>query len=175
MRSRGFTLIELIAVITILGLMAGATGLSLIETARSAALDRTIGMLQQEDERARLAARRLGREVVLRIDLDEQRLQRFTRNPAGELEPAASRRLPAGTRLTDLLGMDTPADPDPVIDLVYARGGQTRTFAWQIETEQNQRLWLLTAGLTGQTRTLEDQDLVERWLAIPAPPGPDAD
>jgi prepilin-type N-terminal cleavage/methylation domain-containing protein len=96
MRRAGFTLIELMAVVALLGLLAGAVAWSLADTVERATRGELRARLMEADRRARQAARRRGAPHRLRLDLAAQHVQR---RRGGEAD-ALARAIPAPWTLT---------------------------------------------------------------------------
>ena len=105
----GFTLIELLAVIVIVSMIAGVTTISLASASDSAQLNATIARWRDLDARARLFARSLG-PVTMRLDRESRSLRLYY---DGLAELLSHLTLPRGTnaqivaqRPTDVVNFD---------------------------------------------------------------------
>jgi len=187
-----FTFIEVLAVVVLLGLLAGATAWSLAGDARRADRRNVIEQLAHADAMARLAAERFGRPVTLRIDLDHQRITRIVTVDANTEETGHAVRLPDEVRLT---AVRIAAGPDPlpgrrtglrtgefdagVVNIPFSDAGRSATYAVRIEardpeTDRARATWLTIAGLSGQTMEIHDPETVDNLFAA-LDARPDAD
>ena len=192
MHPKAFTLIEVMAVVVILGLLATATVFSLADEVQTTGRSDVIDRLVHEDQLARLADRRTGDACVLEFDLDRQRLRRVD-NLAGEPRPAHAWKLPDACRIAQVLrsgdASTDPASPAPAsvengaAEVTFGYGGYAETYALRLECKtapqsggqpDEQTVWLVFAGLTGQKMLLQNEDDVRKLLAALAAPRPDA-
>lgn len=154
------------AVIVLIGLLAGAVGWSVLEQARSASFERAMMMLEQEDARARMAASRFGSEAILRIDRETGEVFRGVVEGDGAVAWAPRVRLPEGTWLGGVIGDgdDRPFEGVEVVELRYASGGRGRSVALEVVDEAGDSGWLVFVGLTGQAiRMQEERDVVQTF------------
>ena len=187
-----FTLIEVMAVVVILGLLAAATVFSLADEVQSAGRSDVIERLAHEDQLARLAARRTGAACVLEFDFDRQRLWRVD-NLTNEPRPTHAWKLPDSCRIAQVLrsgdASTEPASPAPAsaengaAEVTFGYGGYAETYALRLDCKtappsggrpDEQTVWLVFAGLTGQEMLLQNEDDVRKLLAALASPRPDA-
>ena len=203
MPHRAFTLIELMAVIVLLGLLAGAAAWSLAGGARRAGAADTVERIGRADQAARLAARRTPGRSALRIDLDDQTLTRVTADDRGRtIEESHPITPPAGFRIDGLLiaGND-PAPPSgsrtatarPLtihsgsFEIPFSTDSRSPTYALHLtmtdpprpssgdnRTEPARR-YLLVAGLTGQVTEIHEQETLDILLQAVASRRPDSD
>lgn len=175
MRSAAFTLIEVMAVVALLGLLAGATAWSLAGEARRQTREDLIEQIVQTDLHCRVAATRTGQSHELVIDLDEQAIWR--RGPEqSESENASHRMKVAGDyRIDRVLTSEVVSgskhgnggDSFVQIDtggmvIVCGPAGCTTSYALRIAHEPTGELqWLLIAGLTGQSILINDESEIE--------------
>ena len=139
--SRGFTLVELLVVMVLVGLLVGVLGLSVSQSparqAREAAAE-LMQRLQSQREQAVLE----GREYGVRIEVDGYRLMRFEA-PAW-VTHGAEQRLPAG------LSMRLELDGHPL--------------ALGVQLDRPQVLLLSSDETSAFTVHFESAD--QRWLSV---------
>lgn len=194
----GFTLIEMLAMVVLIGLLATATAISLADEAQRATRADAVARLAGADANARLAARRLG-PSTLRFDLDKHRLWLVTPDAdSGEPRPGHSMQLPRGFRIAELTWIDpTPPTRQSTrprkrvvheagrVELPISSEGMTRTYVIKLigppdetdggSTNDTQTTWLLFSGLTGQAIQEDDANAIENMLDVLASTRPDAD
>lgn len=165
MSRSGFTLIEVLAVIVVLGLLAGAVAWSLAGDATQAIGEDALGRLAHADSMARAEARRFGREYTLRFDLNEQALRRLDE---GDRQSAHSVKLPTGHRI-EAVAFKAQGDSGSgtlrrvtfgAADVVYSPAGRSVSYAVRIRSGDARR-WLVVAGLTGQVTQTDDAKAVD--------------
>lgn len=195
MRRAAFTLIEVMAVVALLGLLAGATVWLMADDARRASRAEAAATIAHADRTTRLAARRLGAPCVLRCDLDAQRLRRVVGGPRDEQDPSHAVELPVGYRIARITLPSVPGcsprargvEPrfdtgSGVVDIPYSTAGRSPTYAVRIDFEGDQSRrsdedagrWLLVAGLTGQVMVVNDEEEVDNLFRTLARGRPDA-
>ncbi len=177
MRGGAFTLLEVIAVIVLLGLLTGATAWVLTDNARQSSRQNVVGRITHADRMARLAARRLDEACVLRFDLEEQSIRRL----AGRYERRRtmhSMEIPDGCRISRII---VPRNPraaggftrttawsrtdSGVVDIPFSAGGQSISYAVRLTCE-NRDGWLVFCGLTGQVTRIHDEQEVNNLFAM---------
>ncbi len=183
MRRCGFTLLEMMAVVVLLGLLAGAVGWSMAQDARRAARTDAVGQIGHADRLARLAAQRFGRPCVLRIDLREQTLRRIEYGPNAQPEAAHTVTLSKSQRIAEVLvGRSTarlgnasrpPAVTSGAVDVAYSRDGRSASYAIRLASGGTQQ-WLIVSGLTGQITIEEYGKDIHNLLRPGATRRPDA-
>ena len=112
MRRNGFTLIEMMAVVTLLGLLAAVTVWSLGDDVRRSSRRRVVAAVGHADRLARLAGRRFGKQCVLRIDLDNQQIGRLLPGEQGDTAAGHTLRLPPDYRIGRVMIARTVAGID---------------------------------------------------------------
>lgn len=198
MRRTGFTLIEVMAVVALLGLLAGAVVWSMTDEAKRWSRADAAGQIAHADRRARIAARRLGRPCALRFDLDRQVVYRVTLDVAGTEAPGHVLALPVGHRIDRIVfaraasstfGPGGPAargKDSGVVDVAYSTAGRSASYAVRLVSADRSGgrnapagsddggRWLVFAGLTGQMVLDHDDDEVDNLFAALATGRPDA-
>jgi len=195
---RGFTLLEMMAVVVLVGVLATATAMSLADQSQRATRADALDRLIDADRSARLAAKRLG-PCTLRIDLDDQRLWVVAPDANSDApRPGHSMQLPAGFRVTQVTWLDPPtkafrggqarqriAHRNGVVELPITSNGVTRTYALQVQGppdqdaadrgEETQTTWLVVCGMTGQAHLDDERRMVDNLFEALASARPDAD
>ncbi|QDU70609.1 pilus assembly FimT family protein [Mucisphaera calidilacus] len=175
-RQHAFTLIEVLAVIVILGLLAGATAWAIVAETRTVTRDEVIDVLTRTDHTARLTARRLGQPCELRIDYERQNLRRVMLLPDGTTERAHLVTLPDSCRITPIrlpAERTRPPSTDKQV-IAYATDGRSRDFGIEVAVEDESR-WLVVIGMTGQTLITDDEQHAIDILLAADPGRPHAD
>lgn len=167
MNPKGFTLIELTAVILIMGLLAAGAVLSLAHTASNQCSRSLPELLRQADALVRSAARQSGCRQQIIFDLDDQKVFWQT-NPAGD--KVCLIRLGA----TDSLAVWTTdreiSSGQVTID--YSTGGRTPTYALHLTSSEDSPKWMVIAGFTGKVFTTDDEKEFETILQPPKADSP---
>lgn len=148
-RQRGFTLIEIAAVVVILGLLASAATLSVVRLAQRATLDDAARGLANFDATARLLSTHDDEQVRLIINEDEQALVRVSKT--------GTRRfvMPRGVKLRAVATSPQELELRHAIGVTYAV-----TLASNDET-----VTLLFAGVGGQVSRHEQEGDVDAIFA----------
>ncbi|HEY7115769.1 MAG TPA: type II secretion system protein [Tepidisphaeraceae bacterium] len=163
-RARGFTLIEVMIAVVILGILAGATALAFTGPLHRARTVEAIEQLRYLDASARDLARRTGRSVTLAFDLSENILERRDR-PGG---PAVFRaNIPSPLRI-DAVWRGRQRITDGQAQIAVSPLALSETYAVKLAAPQGER-WLLVSGLSGQTKVLNDDAQVESILEATTP------
>ncbi len=151
-RPRGFTLIEMLAVVVLLGLIASVGVVSLARADGASAMQSARWGLMNLDALARIAARTQGSAVVIRTLDDGSRL---AANLAVAHEGAwsASLDLPHGTVIRFPGGQETWSQP---LDGLYiGRTGRSADATIEIAGQSGQSERWLLHGWTGQFSRLD--------------------
>ncbi|MDB5296724.1 MAG: hypothetical protein JWO31_2707 [Phycisphaerales bacterium] len=180
--AQAFTLIEMVAVLALAALLATAATVSLKGTRRDAAVDDAAGRWRAYDAAARDLARQSGRPVTLRI--------RAGGGGTGDAGPVA-RRLDADGRADLGPPVDLPGGPDGVrvdrvltppvgadpgagvsagsggaVDVPVSARGFGPSYAVRLAGPGGRTRWLLVAGLTGEVRTVPDEQYVRNTFRL---------
>lgn len=196
----GFTLIEVMVVVVLIGLLAGAAAVSLTGDLDRATHEDVIGRLTYADAQARMAGRRLG-PATLRIDLDQQAIWLVTPDDqSAQPRPGHVMRLGEGYTIREVMWID----PEPMaakttrprrrvsrqagrVEIAFSSEGLSRTYALRLEgpaTDEpggaagdsaRRSTWLLFAGMTGQVMSTDEPEPIDKLLAELARTRPDAD
>lgn len=157
---RGFTMIELVAVLTIIGLAAGAVALNVRGATQRSRWEEVVDRIAEADASARDTCRMQGRRSMLLIDLPTGRIERAD----AEGRPLDSRtyQLPEGYRFVRacLAGEETLTGQ---LSLGVSTRGLGASYALLLEG-QGKRQWLVFSGLTGQLTLMESDNAVRAIL-----------
>jgi prepilin-type N-terminal cleavage/methylation domain-containing protein len=183
MRRGGFTLIEVIAVVVLLGVLAGSALWRMTEQVQRGSRAGATGQISYADRMARLASSRLGRRSILRFDLDQQQITRYD-------GPEARRKVNVGRGVTmpvrfgiDRIVRVAESSPSPagrldvrksgVVDIEFGPSGRSQSYALRLGTGE-EFFWIVFSGLTGQLTTLDDEKEIDNLFALLATGRPDA-
>jgi prepilin-type N-terminal cleavage/methylation domain-containing protein len=190
---RAFTLIEVLAVVALMGLLAGATVWSLAEDVRRSSHAEIVGRIINADHAARLAGQRLGEPCSLLFDLRTQSVRRVIGNEEGGRQTRTVLKLPPGYRIDCIVLPAAPgASRGPVVvqdsgeaRIPFSTGGRSAAYALRLVSRDDspggnadgkvRQEWLVFAGLTGQmTVGLDDDQVNNLFVALEKGARPDA-
>ncbi|MCY2926023.1 MAG: prepilin-type N-terminal cleavage/methylation domain-containing protein [Planctomycetota bacterium] len=179
-RHRAFTLLEVMAVVTLLALLAGATAWSLADEARKSSRAKAVADVAHADRMARLGAQRCGQPCRLQFDLIHQEVRRLT-GPADQAQPAHSLALPRNCRIDRIV---TPSsgpggERADAVAIAFSSGGRSDSYAVRLAFEDGPagndadglgpNVWILFAELTGQTTLVSNEDELDKLFAAERP------
>ena len=155
MRRIGFTLIEIMAVISIMGLLCAAVMLSLMHTAGKHRFEALCQQLERTDELVRSAARQSGHENQLIYDLDDGRLSwQATQN--GVVTPMLS----FDRNALQALRTEDQQNLSGQVLIKFSTSGQSPSYALCM-SEGGRRHWMIFAGLSGQIEWTDNEEQVD--------------
>jgi len=180
---RAFTLVEVLAVVAVLALLAGAVAWSAAGDMRRVTRRETIGRIAHADHLARVEAVRLGRPVALRFDFNDQRIDvvgssRDGRRTASEREVA----LAANCRIERVwIAGDEDNVDSTAADVAFSITGRSPTYAVKLsfasdgsDDQTGGTTWAVFCGLTGQATCIDDDEEIENLFATLLAGRPDA-
>ena len=159
---RAFTLIEVMVVVLMMGLLAGAAALTLNKPLREARALDAITTVRSFDETARTVARRLGRPATLRFDFTANVLQRFEDNRLTQ-----QIQLPFGFRVSQVRTAARRASEGDA-QILCSPLGITRTYAVRIQGSGDFNTWLLVSGLSGEVTPITDESKLDAIFSATA-------
>jgi len=168
----GFSLIELLVVLTLIAVVSATATVSLREPYRRARLEHAVDQLAMADQQARGRARRLDRPCRLVYDLDQNEV-RISDGSRGKTSPTVV-RTGRGVQIDRLLRKgDRQTNGAPWVEV--RSQGTTPTYAVRVRTAKDQCTWLFYCGVTGQVTRLDKDSHVEALLEQLGEDGLDAD
>lgn len=161
MRRPAFTLIEMLAVLALLGLLTALATVSLSGAVRAARANDTAEAVRALDRSIRDYAKRFGRTVTLRFDLSQGVVVRVE-----DGKPSVAYALPVRRVITR---SDDRTAAEVFVNVSAA--GYSPSYAVLVNASQGTQ-WIVFAGLSGQASVVNDEREV---LDILAPARADAD
>ena len=149
MSRRGFTLVETLLAVVILGLLVGLAAWSFAAPLRRARLDQAVEQIRFLDGSTRQVARDTGRSIRMSIDADRATLGRV-----GSLHG-----LPSGVRIERVR---TPSGErgGGVVEVEVSRLGLSESYAVLLAGAKWRR-WVFVSGLSGEVSVVSDDAQVE--------------
>jgi len=198
LRRDGFTLVEMLAVVAVLGLLAGAVAWSAAGNVRRGSRREALDRVIHADRMARLEARRLGKGCLLKFDLSTQRISAFggvytvRKHPSRVLNVGPTCRIEriwiAGRAQES--DANVPQSPQTKwkrvrsgsVNVEFSTAGRSVSYAAKVvfdgqagEEGLGDEVWVVFSGLTGQATTIEDDDRkIEKLFATVVAGRPDA-
>jgi prepilin-type N-terminal cleavage/methylation domain-containing protein len=153
----GFTLIEVMAVIVIMGLLAGVAALTFARPLAASRARNAQDQILSLDSSARQFARRFGRPVEVAFDFATQTIARRERD-----EIVFSARLPGGCRIEEIRvnGRDESLGE---IAIPISSNAMSQSYAVHLVGQDLDR-WLVVAGLSGQVTQINDVATLDQIL-----------
>jgi len=165
-RPGGFTLLELLVVLTLTALLVGIAAVRLGRSYRDAQFEDTVGRIPFADRLVRSHARQFAESGELVIDLDENRV--FARSTDVGSEPRRQTVLPGSTRI-DCVALAGRRVYRGTVAIPVTPDGQTPSYAVRLKLGDRRTRWLLMAGITGQATEYENATDVKEILQLLAP------
>ena len=153
---KGVTLIELLAVLTLIGIITATAVLKLGGASKRAKFEWAIERLESAEGGLRMQAAKQGQEASLRFRIGKDDFQRSVGTDA---KGVAGLRLGGDVTVSRLLSRTRDASTGEVT-IDYSVQGVSETFALLLRGRGDDQVWLLFAGTTGQaTRLYEEEDV----------------
>lgn len=157
----GFTMLEVVVALLLVGLLAGTVTLSLAGVEQRAQLDDAVSAFVQFDHLGREHARRSGQTFDWLFQVKTDKVQRVNRQTQQML--GTPLRLPAGYRIEQLQTADQRV-LEGQISIPCSAEGRSLSYAVLLSSARGQKTWLLIAGLTGQVSENIDEAFVQAAL-----------
>lgn len=172
--SRGFTLLELMAVLAVMALLSAVVSLSLASVSERTTLQDAVGAITDMDRSMRNECTEFSREGKLRFDPDNGRITRIAHRDGEEVD-VESYRLPESLRLNKVWTRDqeSPRRHSRPVVIRCDTHGRSPTYAISIHAntpesnEPKPGVIFVVAGLTGQVQECEDESqIIELFAAF---------
>jgi len=173
-RRVAFTLIEMLVVLALSAILAAIVSVSLIGSYRTARADDVAGRIANYDRLAREYSRRFGRRVRVIFDLSRDTI---TRAPGEESENSRD-NIGGVLHLPSMFHLDRVVTVGGTVtngqaSITCSADGQTPSYAIRLTDAKGTHYWMVTAGLTGKTLQVNDEQEVQdifRTIDAGAPP-----
>jgi prepilin-type N-terminal cleavage/methylation domain-containing protein len=169
--SSGFTLIEVVVVLAVAAILAGAAALSLRGPYQAARLEDAIERLVLVDRQLRDHAQRFERPAQLNVCPNSGQIAAV--EPKGDRPPIQAFQLDGAIKIEEVATPQRRSDCD-VVAIPYSTQGRSPTFAVRLRGADNRQHWLLFVGTTGQMIRFEDDRTVEELLHLVSTQGTNA-
>ena len=157
---RAFTLVETLAAVMIVGLLAGAVTLSFRAPLRRARMAEAVEQVKYLDASSRAFARRFGRSVEIVFDLSEGMLER---REVGRVDASFRAAIASPARIEAVRTHGRTEEYGEAVIAISALG-ISRTYAVKLAGPDVQR-WVVVTGLGGEILTLADDAEVDAIFA----------
>lgn len=159
--ARGFTLIEVMIVLALMGILTAVVGVSLAGVKDRAELDDWVNRIASIDADMRRHAATFAKAQGLLINVQGSRLSRVIDK---QNKPLASPLvMPHTMRLTHVLTAVRRETGGELL-MPCSSEGRTRSYALRIEDHKGSSRWLLVVGLSGQTSIYDASEVDERFI-----------
>jgi prepilin-type N-terminal cleavage/methylation domain-containing protein len=160
-RSAGFTLVEMSAVILLMGLLCGVATLTFRGPYQAACFEYSLQQIEQFDATLRQHARRFGRPAELTIDITQHR---FTITADESRSEARQFQLRPDVKIAAVrtAGLQSTYG---TIAIGVSRNGSTPSYALHLVSTQGAERWIVVLGLVGQVLHVDDEQEVQALLS----------
>jgi prepilin-type N-terminal cleavage/methylation domain-containing protein len=148
-RRRGFTLIEMMAVIVVIGLLSTGAVISFSRPLAASRARNSIDQVKSLDSSARQFARTFGKPVEIVFDLSNQTIARRERD-----QIVFQTTLSRGVRIEEVR-FATRSESIGEVSIESSSAGLSRSYAVHLVGPQLDQ-WLIFAGLSGQVTVIND-------------------
>lgn len=155
-RRDGFTLIEVTAVVLIMGVMAGLAGMSLLGALDQATLDDVAARIVAADTLTRQRAMRSGQPIYLHFITEQHELH----CRQGEARSTPVAHWPAKYSV-ELIMLATDEG-----DIRINRSGRSGSYIVRVSDPSQRSRWIVVCGLTGERGVFADEQAVRDIQAI---------
>jgi prepilin-type N-terminal cleavage/methylation domain-containing protein len=162
-RSRGYTLLELLIVMTLMGLAVAVTAVKLHGAYERVAIDHWLRRIQDLDSFARQHA--LRHRSPVRLTISERDRKLTLTDEEGEVIPSLTCPIPRGLAIDEVRIGESSQTSDPSV-ITYSSIGTSPTYAIRFLENTERHYWLLFTGQTGQATLLENDRHAQRILAL---------
>ncbi len=154
---RAFSLIELIAVMAILGVVAGIVAYSVRGHTDRARIQATLDLIESIDRQARITAQRL--RTPNPIDIDVARAEIQSLDGSGQW-----RKVQLSPVTIEQVRTRRNSSEQGTLEVVVSANGQSPDYAVCIATASGNRAWLVFLGASGQCIRTQNPNEVQRLI-----------
>jgi prepilin-type N-terminal cleavage/methylation domain-containing protein len=147
---KAFTLIEMLVVLALSAILAGIVSVSLAGSFHTARAQDVAGNIATYDRLSREYFRKFGRSGSLVFDIARQTITRVDSAPL---------RLPSTLHFSQIVTADKTTTSGEV-SIACSSDGQTPSYALDLTDDTGKHYWMVTAGLTGRTIQVENEQEV---------------
>lgn len=159
----GFTLIELMAVLLLMGLVAAVAAATLANPMRVATRQQIVAMIVAFDHDTRTLALRTGQPNRVIVDLDSRTLNRVEIRDTSELAAGQRFRLNTSWRLHAVY-VDQRRFSHGEVAMNCSPQGTMPDYALEMTGPNSESMWLVFVGLTGQMIEQDNEQSVRDML-----------
>lgn len=156
-----FTLMEILAVLAIIGILATSAALSVRRSAPRENAEQFQARLSDWSEHARAQAERERQPFALEL---HPGAKEWTSHPDGQTQPTRECPLPRGWDLINLRGETVQWTGSPLL-LPLDIHGQSASIALELRDPQGEYRFLVMSGLTGQTTWFDRKEAADACFA----------
>ncbi len=169
--AQGFTLVEILVVVLIMGLLAGAASLVLLHSTKTASMEDAIRRVQYLDYITRHSARHSGQGKQIEFDITAGVViaRDESTSLAGSTQWFQQVKFPEKFQLERVWSAtgDEAGQKEGVMQIPCSAQGYTPTYALQLLGAEQHRRWIIIAGLTGEMSECPDaQHIDDVWKMI---------
>lgn len=159
----GFTLVEVMAALIVMALLAGAVSVSLRSVLKRAAVDNAVSQFARFDHDSRELARRSGQALEMRLHLESGRLERIDLATGDTV--GSPLFLLEGVAIDRVMQSETEVDSYGTVKIRCSERGFTPSYAVRMARPGSAQQWLVLAGLSGDARTERNDWNVQQIFA----------
>ena len=164
--ARGFSLVELVAVIALLAIFASLAGISVRGHIANARLELALESIEALDGRIRDEALRRQSPDELRINVDRGKVYQ---SGAGRKLPSSRTVALGDTVQIDRIRIAKRESRHGELRVLVSLHGQSDSYALRLSTSTGRKVWLVVLGATGQCLRIEEEKDVASLLSPFAP------
>lgn len=170
-RCRGLSLLELLAVLVLLGLLSGLVAPSLLTRRQMTDIEALIGDVRLRYQTATEHAGRFGRPLMLLVDVSGGRIDVEAAEP-GSGPVGTALVLPTGWRFERMLIGEREVHGGRV-NVACSSEGRLHSHGLLVSGPDREQLWLMVVGGSGAVMEVPDENSIQNALALETRPDTD--